>query len=369
MSPHRRRTRDRAWTCDDGTVATFDDARLRRAFEVAALDVERGAVPWVVVGLADSNGVRRVDGFGTVAGRRVGPTTLCLIASISKPIVAAVVMQLVAEGRVSLTTPIGAVVPEAEALGDPPVTPWHLLSHTSGLADIEAEGLLARGASHDAAVRALIAQPRLSPPGVAFRYATSPFDLLGSLISRLDDRPYPDAIRARLLDPLGMADTTFDPRSWPTERVVRPLGGPGGTPVPDAIANAFIDMAMPGAGYWSTADDLLRFGRAMLRRGELDGTRVLPSAFVEVMTREVTVGGLGRTDDPLTSDHYALGWGRPGPATPVSRSAFGHGGITGTQLWVDPGHDLVLVYLTGVWEGPSEPADAVENAIYAALES
>lgn len=61
--------------------------------------------------------------------------------------------------------------------------------------------------------------------------------------------------------------------------------------------------------------------------------------------------------------------GRPGPATPVSRSAFGHGGITGTQLWVDPGHDLVLVYLTGVWEGPSEPADAVENAIYAALES
>jgi CubicO group peptidase (beta-lactamase class C family) len=349
-------------------MATFDQDRLARAFEIAARDVDRGDVPWAVVGLADAAGVRRVEGFGEVDGRRVGARTVCLIASITKPIVATVVMQLVAEGRVTLATPIGTVVPQAAALGEPPVTAWHLLSHTSGLADIEADGLLARGATHDEAVQALIAQPRMGPPGATYRYATSTFDLLGSLITRLDGRPYPEAIRARLLDPLGMTDTTFDPRTLSGSQVVRPIGGPGGLPVPDAIADAFIDMAMPGAGYWSTADDLLRFGRAMLRGGELDSARVLPSAFVELMTREVTVDGLGRNDDPLQSEHYALGWGRPRPTSPVSRSAFGHGGITGTQLWVDPRHDLVLVYLTGVWEGPDDPADALENAIYAAIE-
>jgi CubicO group peptidase (beta-lactamase class C family) len=105
----------------------------------------------------------------------------------------------------------------------------------------------------------------------------------------------------------------------------------------------------------------------MLRGGELDGARVLSPAFLELMTRETTQGGLGAATDRLLDEHYALGWGKRGTAGVGSASAFGHGGVTGTRLWIDPGYDLVVVYLSGVWNLPSGPRDAALIAVYGAL--
>ena len=86
------------------------------------------------------------------------------------------------------------------------------------------------------------------------------------------------------------------------------------------------------------------------------------------MTREVTVNGLGAMGDPLEDEHYAIGWGKPGPANAASPSAFGHGGVTGTRLWVDPGHDLVFVFLSGIWAGADMLMDGVQLAVYGAIE-
>ena len=131
---------------------------------------------------------------------------------------------------------------------------------------------------------------------------------------------------------------------------------------------AYASLRLAGGGLWSTADDLLRFGRAMLRGGELDGVRVLGRPFVDLMTREVTVDGLGATADRLTDDHYAIGWGKPGPASPASPLAFGHGGVSGTRLWIDPAYDLVFVYLTGRLGRAREAIDEVELALYGSIE-
>jgi CubicO group peptidase (beta-lactamase class C family) len=351
-------------------MPSLDPAALDRAFAVAGRSVADGVVPWVVLGVAGRDGTVRLEAFAGPGAPDVTIDTVCLLASITKPIVATVVMQLVAEGRLVLTDPIERVLPEAARPDQPSITTWHLLSHTSGVVDLDMAGLLTRGAGHEEAVRLLLDEPRRSPPGSTFHYATSTFDLLAALISRLDGRPYPAAIRARVLEPLGMVRTTFDPRGEPADRVVLPLAPPlsgvDGT-VPQSVADAFVAMAMPGAGLWSCAHDQLRFGRAMLRGGELDGVRVLPAAFVDLMTRETTVGGLAATGDPVTADHYALGWGKPGVGSPASSSAFGHGGISGTRLWIDPEHDLVVIYLTGAWERPEGPIEAVIAAVYAAL--
>ncbi len=132
------------------------------------------------------------------------------------------------------------------------------------------------------------------------------------------------------------------------------------------MRDAYTALRLAGGGLWSTAGDLLRFGRAMLRGGELDGERILAPAFVALATREVTVDGLGREPNPLDSAHYALGWGTPGAAHPASPRAFGHGGASGTRLWVDPAHDLVVVYLTGFWGLPPQVIDETLFAVYAA---
>ena len=93
-----------------------------------------------------------------------------------------------------------------------------------------------------------------------------------------------------------------------------------------------------------------------------DGVRILGRPIVDLMTREVTVNGLGTMADRLIDDHYGIGWGRPGAASPGSPLAFGHGGVTGTRLWIDPAYDLVYVYLTGLWGAPIETIDEVELA-------
>ena len=94
---------------------------------------------------------------------------------------------------------------------------------------------------------------------------------------------------------------------------------------------AYSSLHLAGGGLWSTASDLVRFGRAMLRGGELDGVRVLGRPLVDLMTREVTVDGLGSMPDRLVDDHYAMGWGKPGAAAAGSPLAFGHGGGSGTR--------------------------------------
>lgn len=352
-------------------MGSIDRSALGRAFDVAARHVADGAAPWCVLGVATRDRVVRVDAWGNgPAGAAIGTESVGLVASITKPIVATMVLQLVAEGSLALDEPLERLLPEsADPQLGPPVTAWHLLTHTSGLADLDLEDLLGRGTSHEDVVRRLLREPRRAAPGSAFVYASATFDLLAALVTRLDGRPYPEALSARVLEPLGMHATTFDPRPASLGRMVRPLTAPlpQGTPLPDATLDGFIRLAMPGAGLWSTAGDLLRFGRAFARGGELDGARILPQAFVDLMTREVTVGGLGAATNPLESEHYALGWGTAAISDPGSRRSFFHGGITGTRLWVDPPNDLVVAYLTGAWDQPAWPADAVVNAVYAAL--
>jgi hypothetical protein len=52
-------------------------------------------------------------------------------------------------------------------------------------------------------------------------------------------------------------------------------------------------------------------------------TRILSPAFVDLATREVTTGGLGALGGPARDEHYAIGWGKPGPASPASPASFG----------------------------------------------
>ncbi len=172
-----------------------------------------------------------------------------------------------------------------------------------------------------------------------------------------------------------MTDTTFDHVRAGDRRAPVEVGSWDGAvqPIPpdvsaEDLVAAYSSLHLAGGGLWSTARDLIRFGRAMLRGGELDGVRILGRPLLELMTREVTVNGLGDTGDRLTREHYALGWGKPGASSPASPLAFLHGGMSGTRLLVDPGYDLVLIALSGKWGGAAETLDDVVMAAYGSLD-
>lgn len=354
----------------------LDAPALDLAFALARRQVEEGTVPFVILGVANAAGTIRLEAVPPRDGPPIGSGAVCLLASITKPIVTTAVMRLVQDGRFSLTEPLASWLPGLAAAGHPPITAWHVLTHTTGLGEVDMERLLLGGGDRAELLRRTIAQQLEAPLGSRFSYVTCTWELLAEAVEHATGTPLDGVLRDEVLDPLGMSDTLFDPRPDRAARMapVR-VGGWDSGPLTEAVdpavtemlVNGYIGLRLAGGGLWSTAADLLRFGRTMLRGGELDGARVLGPAFVELMCREVTVGGLGAVQDRLLDEHYALGWGRRGPASSGSASSFGHSGKSGTRLWIDPEHDLVFVYLTGVWGLPDQPIDAVLNAVYAAV--
>ena len=357
-----------------GWMSAQRSSRLSRraldaAFDIAASQVADATVPFVTIGVADVHGVVRLESFGPRAGTRLGVNAVCLLASVAKPIVTTAILREVEAGRVDLTAPLAASLPELERPDIQAFSAWHVLTHTSGFGDVDIEGLLLEGGDRAELLRRALAMPQETAPGSAFRYASTTFDVLAEALERRLGRPLEAVVRSNVLEPLGLADTAFTPVPAPG-RAPAPvrvdLPGLAGVPA-SALLEGYTRLRLTGGGLWSTAGDLLRFGRAILGAGELDGARVLSPAFVDLMTREVTVGGLGAATDVLRAEHYAVGWGKPGVASPASPGSFGHGGATGTRLWIDPAHDLVFVYLSGVWEMAHAPIDAVQGAVYAAL--
>ncbi len=362
----------------------IDAVALGRAFDLAREQVADGTVPFAIVAVATADAVVRVEAFAGPRAPAVDLDSICLLASITKPVVATAIVQLVAEGRVALEDGIDRFVPDMVAPGRPRVTLWHLLTHTAGIPDYDPADLLATRPDRRELLRRAASADLRFEPGSRYEYVSSSFELLAAVIERVRGEHVEAALRDTLLGPLGMPDTTFAPTGSRFSRVA-PLAavpGPGSAPTagsepaadwaPRATsfdeARYFAGLALAGGGLFATAADLVRFGRALLRGGELDGERVLPPRFVELMTREHTAGVPGAAADPLRSDRYGLGWGKPNPLTsPASPAAFGHGGATCTRLWVDPGHDLVFVYLSGVMGTSRRPIDAVLATVYAAI--
>ncbi len=187
-----------------------------------------------------------------------------------------------------------------------------------------------------------------SPVGGRFRYSDINFIVLGELIRALTGQPLDQFAKATIFEPLGMQETGFNPpeglklRAAPTEQ--RDGQWLKGT-VHDPRSFALNGVA-GHAGLFSTANDLAVFAQMMLGCGELrvegrDPIRVLSPLAVTTMTRgyRVSAGlrGLGwdsRSD--YSSNRGDL----------LSDQAFGHGGFTGTVLWIDPKLDLFFIFLS-----------------------
>jgi len=157
-------------------------------------------------------------------GRSIGPYDRFRSGSITKMFVATVVLQLVAERRLRLDTPVQQYLPGLLPRSYAPITVGNLLNHTSGLPDMTGPGVPAVGTPEEVLAtrrdrwtpERLVATQTRGPlkfaPGTRQEYRGVNYVLLAMLVERRTGRPYGEEVDLRLLRPLGLHDTVIPGR-------------------------------------------------------------------------------------------------------------------------------------------------------------
>ncbi len=315
-------------------------------------------LPGAVVAVGHRDGLVFLRAYGeralVPAHESMSIDTVFDLASLTKPIVTAtLLMQLVEAGRVQLDTALETLMPELHGHPLGAATVRQLLLHESGM---QTENSLRDYAGGKISALAKITSLRLlAPPGQRFIYSDLGFIVLGALVERISGESLDGLARRRIFVPLGMHDTRFRippsllSRVAPTEvpddvrKRIDPKASHEAVIRGDAHdPRAFLLGGVAGnAGLFSTAADLARFARMLLGGGALDTARVLTPASVDAMSTPHFLGDVAR----------GLGWdmrsrysGLRGHG--LSARAFGHGGYTGTSLWIDPERDLFVLLLS-----------------------
>lgn len=297
--------------------------------------------------------------------------------SLTKPVTAAVALSLVADGSVSLDTPVSRWLPEtgrcavlrdpAGPLDDPanlvpcarPVTVEDLLTLRGGLG-FTPEGDTPFGRAvfsslhrtgpgqsldREGYLRAAAALPLAHQPGEGWTYHVGS-TLLGLLCERVADMPLDDLTAERLFTPLGIEDTTWwvdrTRRDRFTARYADSGEGLGLTDPPDgafAAPPAFPDAAR---GLVGPVRDWVTVARLLLGGGAVDGTRVLPEPLVTAMVTDQLSPAQRETAGFFLSD--GEGWGYGGSVRPDG--TYGWAGAAGTWARVNPRTGGALVVFT-----------------------
>lgn len=233
--------------------------------------METRPMPGLAVAVVKGQEIMFADGFGVRAlglPDRVTAGTIFHTASVSKAFVATATMQLAEAGRLDLDAPVTRYVPYFSLAdgraGD--VTIRHLLSHTSGLPDVEDYGW-DRPEFDDGAleryVRSLAAERLLFEPGTQWRYSNMAYDLLGDVLAKVEDMPFEDVIERLVLSPLGMPRSSF----LPVEDPDRAAPHRGSIAPTRTEVYPYSRPHAPSSTLQSNVLDLARFASAMLDAG------------------------------------------------------------------------------------------------------
>ncbi len=356
--------------CIHAACGILEEAVVRGELMGAAMQVSRGggALPPACYG-------RRTLG---PEGPPVEPDTVFLIASITKPIVAAAVMLLVERGEVCLDDPVAEFVPEFGQAGKEAVQVRHLLTHTSGLPDMLPENLALRAghAPLDVFIQQICKVKLLFEPGTRISYQSCGIAMLGEIVQRVEATPIRVFLRRWIFEPMGLENTSLGlrKRHGRESEVKIHSGEYGGA---DAVSwnwnsDYWRGFGAPWGGLLTTTAEMTSLCQAFLYDGALNGIRILNRATVAAMTMDQTSAMPGLTEADRLRQRWGLGWRLRDRVSSIfgdltSDATFGHEGATGTVAWVDPETETTCVLFTNDPHGAVSLRPRVCNAVAAAV--
>jgi CubicO group peptidase (beta-lactamase class C family) len=266
------------------------------------------------------------------------------VASLTKLFTATTALSLVDAGKLALDAPVADVLPEWTDEARGAITARHLLAHTSGLPAVKRMWEIPAESRMDALLSATVEHP----PGTSFEYSCIGYITLGIVLERLTGKRLDELIRAAIIEPLGLDDTTFLPGGDVTPRIAATEHQPYvDRPMVRGEVHDETNWSLGGvcgnAGLFSTVRNMARFGEMLRRGGELGDVRILrPETVMAMTTDQLTAEldpgyrqGLG----PRINDRNVMG-------VLADSDSFGHTGFTGTSLVVTPALGQVAVLFT-----------------------
>lgn len=326
--------------------AGFDSERLAQIASVVEQEIENGKLPGCVVCIGRQGQIAFLKAYGH---RQLQPEALPMtvdtvfdLASLTKPVATATsIMILVERGVLRLNDRVSLHLPEFTGQGKEEITIQDLLTHVGGLLPDNALDDYQQG--RDEAMARINALDLRAEPGEKFIYSDVGFIVLAEVVRAKTGLPIDRFAAANIFQPVGMSETGYLPAEGLRERAAtteqregRWMRGEVHDP------RAYLMGGVAGhAGLFSTAADLSQYASMMLAGGQVENKQILSPRTIQVMTEayEVSSGLRGLGWDKQTG--YSSNRGEL-----MSSTAFGHGGFTGTAIWVDPELDLFVIFLS-----------------------
>ncbi len=310
-------------------------------------------IPGVQVAVAVNGKLVWSEGFGyadAAPKRPVTRETQFRIGSVSKPLTATAVALLYEQGKLDLDAPVQRYVPTFPEKGYP-ITTRQLGGHLAGIRHYEGQEFFSN--RHYATVldglKIFQGDSLLFPPGTRFSYSSYAWNLVSAVVEGASGDDFLHYMSMHVLRPLGLTHTAPD-------RVDSLV--PGRTQFYDRDSAGILHIAptvdnsykWAGGGFISTAEDLVRFGSALLDPGFLK-----PETLDLLFTSQRTSAG--------TETGYGIGWFVRTDSL-GHRWAF-HGGsaVGGTAVFgLDRDSRVVVAILTNLSDAPLDPAQEIQAA-------
>jgi CubicO group peptidase (beta-lactamase class C family) len=363
-----------------------------------------GDLPCALAGVANADGTLYMGAAGLRSlddSQAMTTDTIFAIASMTKAITTVATLQLVEQGQIDLDTPITAYLPDLEylkvldgfdddgkpMLSSPKTSPTtrQLLAHTSGyvyeiwnanglqsVASEQIDSLFAEGGNGMMA-------PLAFSPGERWEYGIG-IDWAGVIVETLSGKSLDVYFQEHIFAPLGMQDSFY---KVPEEKAARRAAIHARTEAGLAVTPHLGEPVSGGGGLSSTIADYLRFMRALLNQGTLDGAKILQPYTVDMMF-ENHIGDLdvnpGPTQIPDVSNDFDMGFGEPAKwglgfllhqaqtESGRPKGSASWAGLFNSYFWIDRENDLCAVIATQVLPFYDTKAVAMlkefESAIY-----
>jgi CubicO group peptidase (beta-lactamase class C family) len=360
----------RAAICQDGSgdqAAAF--AKIPAAMQAF---VDKGEAAGIVCLVSDAEKTLHLSAVGLSeieTKSEMKTDAIFRIASMTKPVTAVALMQLVAQGKLKLDDPVSKHIPSFAKLkfkdgsSPRPVTIKDVMTHTAGVAGsagwVENQTL-------EQFCEGIAKQPLAFAPGEKWAYSSG-ITIGGRLIEIASGEEYAAYLKKHIFAPLEMNDTGFTLAAEQANRVAityKNSAKPGVLEKVDTPNPTEKRTPSPSGGLYSTAEDMARFYRAVLQDFTASKANLLPADAAKAMLTKQS----GDVETGFTPGNaWGIGWclvQKPqGVTAKLSPGAFGHGGAWGTQGWVDPAKDRIVILMLQRVGLPNSDASEMRAAL------